>query len=149
MCLVIYVRSTFVSPLPSPFSHVRAKSTLVDVYLQTRRCRAPVMSPCLHSRLFESAGSQSVYSRQTQPSRLHPLSYQREDFLSRSGCVVVDDDDPSTLGDRAVILAMLSAKKLSASGEIGIPDESRKTKVETVKRGLVIASDCRSMTLFN
>lgn len=65
---------------------MRAKSTLVDVYLQTRRCRAPVMSPCLHGRLFGSAGSQSVYSRQTRPSRLRPLSYRSEDFPSVRMC---------------------------------------------------------------
>jgi len=98
----------------------------------SRTCHVAMFT---HGRLFRNAGSQSVYSRQTRPSRLHPLSHQHEGFPSRSGCV--GDDDP--LEDRAVTLAMLSARKLWASGEIGIPDESGKTKVEMVNRANLLS----------
>ena len=52
----------------------------------------------------------------------------------------LDGPDVSTttttilLAGRVVTLAMLSARKLWVSGGIGIPDESRKTKMETTNR---------------
>lgn len=101
------------------------------------------MSPCLHGRLFGSAGSQSVYSRQTQPSRLHPLSYQREAFSH------APDVSSSTTLPLSEIEQQFSRScylrwnfQLSVRSEFLMNRERRKWR-QWVEHGLVIAPDCR------
>jgi len=138
--LVIHVDSSLVSHRRFRTCVRNANSSMYTCKCVTSviplTCYIVVFTRSLIRKCRKSVGLQLVNTT-TSPSPCY--LHQREDFplVRRSGRV--DDEATLLLAGRAVTLAMLSARKLWASGGIGIPDESGKTKVETADRAVSLS----------